>query len=70
MMNDHFKVTCAQCHHESFVLSTKFSKIFSKYILIKDEFHFEKYNFKIIQCCISTHGRNTRCTCRKTVEST
>ena len=43
----------------------KIFKKFLKNILIKDEFIFEKYNFKIIQRCISACGSNTRCTCRK-----
>ena len=47
-------------------LSIKFSQ---KYIN-KDEFIFEKHNFKIIQRCINTRGSNTRCTCRMTVERT
>ena len=56
-------------HSVIFSVHEIFKKLL-KNILIKDEFIFEKYNFKIIQCCISTHGSNTRCTHRKTAEHT
>ena len=40
-------------------------KKFLKNVLIIEKFISEKYYFKIIQRCISTHGSNTRCTCGK-----
>ena len=45
-------------------------KRFSQKRIIKNEHIFEKYNFKIIHRCTSTHGSNTRCTYRKVAERT
>ena len=43
----------------------KIFKKFLKSVLLNDEHIFEKYNFKIIQHCVSTCGSNTRCACGK-----
>ena len=53
----------------SFFVHKLFEKIL-KNVLIKAEFIFEKYNFKVMQHCINTRGSNTRSTRRNTVEHT